>query len=132
MQITHSFVAKVRSGRTDGIAEINLVSYSDYPLSYNLYVPAQDVTWVFARDLLSDPFKIEGEEIGRGDVRTTVDGEHFLLTLESPEGEATLILPALSVLDFILESDTHIPSQRVDDTISADLELFLATLDVEE
>lgn len=128
MQISHSFRATVHSGDNEGYANIDLISRDDQPLSYTLTVPTQGIEWVFARSLLSDAFDSEGIEIGYGDVLTRVDGPHFILSLNSPEGEATLILPSIDVLDFVMESDAQIPEQRINDTISADLELFLATL----
>lgn len=131
MQISHTFIAKVHIGNDEGRANISLHAREDYPLSYTMEVHVQNIEWVFARSLLSEAFENEGEEIGEGDVITRVDGPHFLLTLSSPEGEATLILPSIDVLDFIMESSAQVPPQRVEDTISADLELFLATLNEE-
>lgn len=130
MQLTHGFITTVRVGsyvETD--REIELISDTERPLSYDLFVPVQGTQWTFARSLLSDAFEPEGVEIGEGDVRSQVLGSEFLLTLSPPEGEAaTIVFPSLAVLDFILESDALIPAQRVDEIVASAFESFLATL----
>lgn len=128
MQVKHAFTAAVFAYGGEGYAEIELIANSESPFSYDLHVQAQGVTWTFARSLLSDAFQSEGDPIGLGDVRTEVVDGYFNLTLESPEGLATLVIPSLDVLEFILESDTYIPTQRVDEIVTAEIDQFLSSL----
>jgi hypothetical protein len=90
--------------------------------------PANDPEWVFARSILMDIYAGGAAQSGEGDVMVGLEGDWLYLNLDSPEGQATVCVPAgkiwqlLKQADHVCPSGSDVESEVMDD----ELTVFLA------
>lgn len=63
-----------------------------HPVSQN-----EGVTWAVGRQLVLDALATPGTEFGEGDVCTSSTALHFMMVVRSPEGTASVRMPASAV-----------------------------------
>lgn len=102
------------------------------PYAVHLLAPGEyadtPIRWVFARSILTDALREDNDNplSGEGDVTASADANDVVVYLTSPEGTAALIFERERMESFLNASYGVVPAQSADDTLSGDLDEFLA------
>lgn len=82
-----------------------------FAMSATFHTGDGDITWVFARDLLSDGLR---DEVGEGDIRIRPghpsNGGHVLISLSSPSGTARIEASRSDLASFVNDVFTAVPA----------------------
>lgn len=90
-----------------------------------------DVEWFIARNLFAAAHMpgLDGETVGRGDVKVRCSAGETTVWLNAPEGRATLVMPSENVLALLREAEAITPLGEAEAVVYADaIEAELAAL----